>query len=476
VKCALRVVSGARAGHREVFEKSYIGIGRHPLSDLRFDAEQDLDASSRHAAIVKSGETFLVRDLGSTNGTFVNGVRIGGDQVLGDGDMLRFGVHGPEVAFQLIHESHDEVIMPKVEAPGRPSAATSASPPPAPAAPPPRQAPPRPAPPPRQAPPAPPAARAPATPGPDSRTGILRAELADQRRRSRIIALALLVVMLGALGLIYWQGRTAAGDRHSTRTMIDSLRGELAVLRRLQTQADSEATRLRRDLAAERDAGRRTSLQARLNVVENRSSHIAAAQAVNWPAVVQRNRPAVAMIYVKFPDSSMWSGTAFSVDSRGRMLTNRHLVMNRRGQRAVEIAVQFSGSPDVHPARIERISRSDDLATILLESAGPHPAVLGFAETLPTEGDPIGLIGYPFGRDLPQGEHPTASLFNGSISRIIPDSLLQLDAWSGTGASGSPIFDRAGRVVGVEFGGVAETGGRVVLGLPIGRARALLGP
>ena len=45
MKCEFRIVSGGRAGHREVFDKSYIGCGRHPLSDLRFDAEKDLDVS-----------------------------------------------------------------------------------------------------------------------------------------------------------------------------------------------------------------------------------------------------------------------------------------------------------------------------------------------------------------------------------------------------------------------------------------------
>ena len=47
-------------------------------------------------------------------------------------------------------------------------------------------------------------------------------------------------------------------------------------------------------------------------------------------------------------------------------------------------------------------------------------------------------------------------------------------AYSGTGASGSPILDRTGRVIGIEFGGLRETGGRIVLGLPIARAQAVL--
>ena len=118
MKCELRIIAGARAGQRDVYEKSYIGLGRHPLSDVRFDAEKDLDASTRHAAIVKSGDSYVVRDLGSTNGTFLNGERLEADRPLKDGDVMKFGVHGPEVSFHLVREDEgEEVIMPAVQVP-----------------------------------------------------------------------------------------------------------------------------------------------------------------------------------------------------------------------------------------------------------------------------------------------------------------------------------------------------------------------
>jgi len=53
VKAQFKFLSGARVGQIEAFRKGYIGLGRHPLSDVRFDAERDLDVSSRHAAIVR---------------------------------------------------------------------------------------------------------------------------------------------------------------------------------------------------------------------------------------------------------------------------------------------------------------------------------------------------------------------------------------------------------------------------------------
>src|SRR5207249_1737425 len=87
---------------RSVFTKAYIGLGRHPLSDVRFDAERDLDVSSRHAALVRKPEGYLLQDLGSRNGTYVNGTRITGDTLLKDGDVIGFGAQGPAVEFHLL--------------------------------------------------------------------------------------------------------------------------------------------------------------------------------------------------------------------------------------------------------------------------------------------------------------------------------------------------------------------------------------
>ncbi len=51
----------------------------------------DPNVSRRHAEVAPSGTGFMVTDLGSTNGTSVNGTRISGSHQLTDGDELRFG-------------------------------------------------------------------------------------------------------------------------------------------------------------------------------------------------------------------------------------------------------------------------------------------------------------------------------------------------------------------------------------------------
>src|SRR5579884_4557961 len=99
----LRILSGARAGQTESFEQPVVSVGRHPQSDLRFDAERDLDVSTRHGEIRGANGVYTVVDNNSTNGTFVNGERVpaGGSRVLHDGDVIAFGAHGPTASVRM---------------------------------------------------------------------------------------------------------------------------------------------------------------------------------------------------------------------------------------------------------------------------------------------------------------------------------------------------------------------------------------
>lgn len=74
-----------RAQQMEVGE--FLSIGRDPESQLTVDDEF---ASSRHARIERKPNGFLLRDLRSRNGTYVNGARIF-EALLNDGDRVRIG-------------------------------------------------------------------------------------------------------------------------------------------------------------------------------------------------------------------------------------------------------------------------------------------------------------------------------------------------------------------------------------------------
>jgi S1-C subfamily serine protease len=446
MKCELRIMSGGRAGHRETYDKVYIGLGRHPLSDLRFDAERDLDVSTRHAALLKSGDHFVLRDLGSRNGTFVNGHRVTGDYELASGDRVQFGPNGPEMEFRIATEGVEQVV-PAVRAA-----------------------------------PAPPAApRAPAAPRGPSATGVLRAQVSQQATRFRSLLIVLTILAVGAVAVVLWQGRTARRQVAVIGSALDSLSREVRALRVAQATADSEAAALRTQLASERDPARLAALRRRYTAVQQQRHGIAEAQGVDWAGINRANAAAVAMIYVQFPDDSVFSGTGFGVAAAGLLLTNRHVVIGDGGTRPARIAVQFSGSREVFRARIAKVAGDADIALLQIIDSGSFPAVRSLRARLDSTqvGDPIALLGFPLGLDAPMGgtaAQPVVepTLAPGTIGKILRDSLLQLDAYSGSGASGSPIFDRFGRVIGIEFGGIPESGGRIVLGLPITRALSLL--
>lgn len=64
-------------------------VGRDPDSGVRLDGDDF--ASARHARVDPRPDGVWVEDLGSTNGTFVNGARIDSKRLLQPGDVLRVG-------------------------------------------------------------------------------------------------------------------------------------------------------------------------------------------------------------------------------------------------------------------------------------------------------------------------------------------------------------------------------------------------
>jgi S1-C subfamily serine protease len=107
----IRVLSGALAGQVRRFEQPVIVVGRQAGLDLRFDPQQDLDVSGRHAEIRAEGAGYVLHDTNSTNGTFVNGERVTGVVTLREGDKLRFGAKGPEAELRLSVDP-DETLRP----------------------------------------------------------------------------------------------------------------------------------------------------------------------------------------------------------------------------------------------------------------------------------------------------------------------------------------------------------------------------
>jgi len=76
-------------GSRFELNAKPITVGRAGSNDIRLD--DDEFASSRHARIEPRRDGVWVEDIGSTNGTYLNGTRLGRAQKLTPGDVIRVG-------------------------------------------------------------------------------------------------------------------------------------------------------------------------------------------------------------------------------------------------------------------------------------------------------------------------------------------------------------------------------------------------
>jgi pSer/pThr/pTyr-binding forkhead associated (FHA) protein len=83
----LIVLRGPNTGARFLLDDDEVTSGRHPDSDIFLD---DVTVSRKHAVFRREGQRFVVRDVGSLNGTYVNRERI--DEVtLQTGDEVQIG-------------------------------------------------------------------------------------------------------------------------------------------------------------------------------------------------------------------------------------------------------------------------------------------------------------------------------------------------------------------------------------------------
>ncbi|MFZ0548169.1 MAG: FHA domain-containing protein, partial [Candidatus Promineifilaceae bacterium] len=84
----LFVVEGPLTGNEFEITQSTTSLGRNVGVDIVLNATS---VSRRHAQITKANDQYYIEDLGSSNGTFLNGERISGRQMLKDGDRISLG-------------------------------------------------------------------------------------------------------------------------------------------------------------------------------------------------------------------------------------------------------------------------------------------------------------------------------------------------------------------------------------------------
>ena len=107
-------VAGSRRGQRQEFAAgSRVRFGRHPECEVSFDAHRDIDASSRHAELRSVAAGWLLVDLGSSNGTYVEGQRITETTVAPAVPVtIEFGPGGPRVRLFVGDDAAIEALPP----------------------------------------------------------------------------------------------------------------------------------------------------------------------------------------------------------------------------------------------------------------------------------------------------------------------------------------------------------------------------
>ncbi|HEX3696018.1 MAG TPA: GGDEF domain-containing protein [Polyangia bacterium] len=86
-EACLVVIYGSELGKKYNLNAASLVIGRSSKCDIQIDQES---ISRNHSKILNTGKSILVRDLGSTNGTYVNDEPID-EYVLRDGDLIKIG-------------------------------------------------------------------------------------------------------------------------------------------------------------------------------------------------------------------------------------------------------------------------------------------------------------------------------------------------------------------------------------------------
>ena len=211
-------------------------------------------------------------------------------------------------------------------------------------------------------------------------------------------------------------------------------------------------------------------------------------------------------------------GTGFPVKREGKILTNHHVVepwwkdeelkkLIDQGADAYVLyyEVYFPGKAEGLRAKLDRISPKADVATLQLESPlPPKTAVLQLDDRAQATvtGDPVVLIGYPTGIEgilaragsdvsqkivsdtsgTPDVNHIMSQLASqhlirptttqGHIGDVLDDKIVY-DAATTSGGSGGPLFNRDGKVIGINFAILRDFGGSN-LAVPVKYAKDLL--
>jgi pSer/pThr/pTyr-binding forkhead associated (FHA) protein/S1-C subfamily serine protease len=479
----------ALTGRRYEARGVRIRLGRGRECEVQPVGPTDTIVSRVHAELtVGSTGGLVIRDVGSTNGTFVNDEPVIEPVPIRLGDRIMLGKGGPVLIV--------EGIGTAPQLPGAPR-------------------------------------RSPV--GPKTLRAMIGAAIAKAKRRlAAWVALLVLFFGAGVYG-VYWlvsgevqeteRERRTAGD--STRaeterlrqelsaaraaaapaTLVESLRVKLqaaeastadlrATLARAQAAlssqlaageerrlaAQAEVQRLRDELAAtERRApspatidSLRRAVTAAEQQTQGLDAKLRAIRGSDFATIAQQSQGAVGLVTVSF-GHDYYSGTGFAITSDGYLLTNWHVVTDSQRPRADTIWVTMADQAQARLADVVATSQERDVAVLKVRGyQGPYLSAVDWTGTRARQGEPAALIGYPAGSGFARLRSAVVrtSMTAGIISRATED-VIQFDGMTIGGSSGSPLFNANGAVIAIHRAGLPQAPG-FALSVPIKHVVPLL--
>jgi pSer/pThr/pTyr-binding forkhead associated (FHA) protein/S1-C subfamily serine protease len=439
-----------------------IVIGRAAACTIPLRTIADAIVSKRHAVVAIAADgSATVGDLGSKNGTFVNGRQIDGTVPLAVGDRLMLGWQGPLLEVRAIgptamEEGQGAAFQPEKQPPktfgGMVQEARSSA-------------------------------------GEVRGTGahLFVQSLARQMAHESTPAFRMAVVggmlVLAAAVVIAYRSvsRRAAESEARLASTEQALATQLRSENTARRQAEEEIARLRRDLAAARASSVSRavldSLATRLRSAEARvAAATTGAPAVDFSRVAVDNQDAVGLVVVRFGTDSVM-GTGFVITPSGYMLTSRHVVQppDHAGSRAIDVVMADTRTP--LGAEVVSVSSAadQDVAVLRIRNyRGPAVRRIDWQGTGVSQGAPAALIGFPRGSEIAFDStgYVRTTMFAGIIAKATAQSI-QFGGITVRGSSGSPIFNSEGQVIAIHFGGLSD-GPVLGFAVPMNRVRRWL--
>lgn len=412
-------LSGANQGKVQTFEGDLVRLGRKPDNDVCFHPTDDRAASGHHGEIARQQSGWLYTDKGSSNGSWCDGRRIEQLQLAG-GEIIEIGQGGPQLKIELVGQAVQ-------------SKATAAHAGPAAAA----------APVVRVA-----SGPAPGAVGSKTVAMMIQSALASSREAgSGKVPTATFI-------------KQVAGEavRHSSRTfkvvtivVIVVLCGAVAFLVwRLQ----------------------RTEAEFKQELDEIALTKLGPSEIGEW--IAQANAGSIYLLMYRTRlgfEQGFCTGFAVRADM---LLTNAHCVA--QAESLAKEGATFYAAPNggagaryqitswlPHPGYNAAADRpTADIGVMRLAGQVPSAVTLADAAHLGTLKPGMQIFVFGFPGDLNDVQSPVATLTQGVVGRLTTfdgkagdaatQHLLQYSAFTSKGTSGSPVFDKRGRVVAVNSG------------------------